>query len=285
MWIPKLQSMEFQSPELNHAEIYSRLKGFYNFVIGSSGMQAKEESKRLDIEKIRASLNGGGCKLYILSHKKQKHLILEYPNPQNEIYKNPNLVRSFSQWRFYLLPPSEYFVFSNGAKINMADFRIDKVVSEKDLYDQLVDHKDKLSADYKIQKINLSLEDYASLKTNYVRNEGQVDWGLNEYSDPIDFDPEVKRSPASEAKPARTFEYRGRKIILSKTEFDRFLKEVIAWYKKPGADSAKTDMTIRGFLMKLQLDLNEQGIADPEIKEVLMAFLSLYPNLSERYRR
>jgi hypothetical protein len=148
---------------------------------------------------------------------------------------------------------------------------------EKDLYDQLVDHKDKLSADYKIQKINLSLEDYASLKTNYVRKEGQVDWGLNEYSDPIDFDPEVKRSPTSEAKPARTFEYRGRKIILSKTEFDRFLKEVIAWYKKPGADSAKTDMTIRGFLMKLQLDLNEQGIADPEIKEVLMAFFLFIP--------
>jgi hypothetical protein len=115
MWIYKLVDMEFWIPDFDRAEIYNRLKGFYNHVLGTAGMhsvQTNDLALKSDIDQIRSALKGGQCKLYILSKKGQEHLVLEYANIKNEVPDTRRLkAHFFSQRRFYLLPSPDQFIF------------------------------------------------------------------------------------------------------------------------------------------------------------------------------
>jgi hypothetical protein len=302
MWIYKLVDMEFWIPDFDRAEIYNRLKGFYNHVLGTAGMhsvQTNDLALKSDIDQIRSALKGGQCKLYILSKKGQEHLVLEYANIKNEVPDTRRLkAHFFSQRRFYLLPSPDQFIFfknemtKNGGRISIEvlidKLRVTEVIDEALLYEKLVNKKDKLPSGYQIRKINLDSEVFRSLDPMYQGPMPSIgkDWGFDENPEHFEIDRgavNVKKTDQPEPSPAerliarnRKLVYEGRQIPLNAKEFEVFVKEMINQIKSYFHREADVHLKIRGFLVALRLILADHNEVDPGVFKVLGEYFAPY---------
>lgn len=296
--------MEFWTPDFDRGEIYNRLKGFYNHVLGTAGMQSvqtNDKALQADIDLIRSALKGGSCKLYVLSKKGQEHLILEYPNFKNEVFRNE--IRNarphfFSDRRFYLLPNPEHFVFfkneisKNGGHISievMIDkLRVTDVIQEEALYDKLVYKKDKLPTGYQIRKIDLDGEVFRSLDHRYQGPRPNLgsDWGFEDHPEHFEIDRSLVASQATSPMPQTVSQrsnpqnkkliFEGRVIPLNDKEFDVFIKDMINQIKIHFHRDSEVEVKIKGFLVAIRFKLDEQAIVDPAIFKTLGRYYSMY---------